>query len=63
MDPTACLRRILAAIVDEDREETIESLSDLLMWLDGGGFLPHLDRIGGVVYAIPEHYPSSGARP
>ena len=42
MDPTATLIRLLNAIADEDREETIAALRDLEGWIENGGFLPNL---------------------
>ena len=42
MDPTACLVRLLNAIVKEtrDRDDAIEAAFDLANWLDGDGLFP-----------------------
>lgn len=38
MDPTACWKRYLEALVERDRREADAALSDLRLWLDRGGF-------------------------
>lgn len=45
MDPTACLRELLDALADEDRDTAVERAEDLRNWLNGGGFLPCVQMI------------------
>jgi hypothetical protein len=40
MDPDACLRRILHAMMDNDRIEAATALADLAHWLAIGGSMP-----------------------
>lgn len=40
MDPDATWQSLRAALQANDRERATELASDLLIWLDGGGFLP-----------------------
>jgi hypothetical protein len=40
MDPDACLRRVLDAFRDGDRDAAYEALEDLLMWVVKDGALP-----------------------
>ena len=58
MDPTACLDRLLQALVDKDRDESIEAAHDLKWWLVRGGFLPEVKRnpiheVGHKSYELP----------
>jgi len=43
MDPTTCLERILTAIVDNDRSETLDALADLHEWIRKRGFFPKVE--------------------
>jgi hypothetical protein len=48
MDPNEALRRFLLACMPavEDRQQAIEALADLVMWIDGHrGFLPDSLRV------------------
>jgi hypothetical protein len=45
MDPTECLRDILAAITCNDRDTVYESTRDLLEWLRKGGALPQVELL------------------
>lgn len=45
MDPTAALRRILEACLDDDRDEVLDAMQDLAGWIEKGGFLPQIERI------------------
>jgi len=40
MDPDACLRLALHAIIDGDRHAAVDALVDLAHWLDRGGHMP-----------------------
>jgi hypothetical protein len=40
MDPDACVRRILDALRDSDRDDLVEALDDLSGWLANGGVMP-----------------------
>lgn len=40
MDPNTCLRRILDALRDADRDEFLEAMIDLFQWVEKGGALP-----------------------
>ena len=40
MDPQACLRRLLDAIQNQDRDEIQYACEDLAEWIAKGGFLP-----------------------
>jgi hypothetical protein len=49
MDPDACLRRIVEACQEGDRDEALSAIEDLRLWIRRGGFLPcreveHLSR-------------------
>lgn len=44
MDPNACMTRLLDAVREHDYFEALNAARDLRGWLDGGGFLPTLDR-------------------
>ena len=45
MDPDACLARLLDALRDGDRDEAIDALDDLRLWLTNGRFLPGDPRV------------------
>jgi DNA-binding GntR family transcriptional regulator len=45
MDPDACLRALLDAFRDGDREAAYQGLEDLLDWCSKGGFLPKDPRL------------------
>jgi len=41
MDPNECLRRVIAAVNDQDREEYDDALEDLYSWAwKNKGFMP-----------------------
>lgn len=40
MDPNACYRRYLRALLMHDADEATAARNDLLVWLDGKGFEP-----------------------
>ena len=40
MDPNECLRLMMEAMKDDDREGVAEHAANLLTWLDNGGFEP-----------------------
>ena len=42
MDPNSALIALLDAIVDKDRDATLEYLSALQEWIEKGGFLPEI---------------------
>lgn len=44
MDPNACLREILEAVADGDRE-VAEKLRDLADWIESGGFMPDCEAV------------------
>jgi hypothetical protein len=46
MDPTVCLRDILARVYMQDREAVLEGLQNLTAWIDNGGFLPTVELLG-----------------
>jgi hypothetical protein len=41
MDPDACLRELLDALNDDDRDTAIERCHNLAEWLASGGFMAH----------------------
>lgn len=45
MDPTECLKQLLLAIADGDRDDTVGYLQDLLEWLEKGGVLPDVNSV------------------
>jgi hypothetical protein len=45
MDPTECLKQLLLAIADGDREDTMGYLQDLNEWLEKGGVLPDVNSV------------------
>jgi hypothetical protein len=40
MEPDACLRRLLFAVMEGDRIEAVIAMEDLVGWIDRGGALP-----------------------
>lgn len=52
MDPTVCLRGLLAAIATDNREGAIEAATNLAHWLASGGFMPKIELLG-----INDHMP------
>lgn len=46
MDPTICLRGLLAAIATDNREGAIEAATDLAAWISSGGFMPKVELLG-----------------
>lgn len=52
MDPDKCLKEILTAIANEDRETARLRMHDLDRWFMNGGYFPsvtvHPWRIGGI---------------
>jgi hypothetical protein len=45
MDPNAALQRFLDACLDNDRDEAEDALEALAGWIQGGGFLPQIERV------------------
>jgi hypothetical protein len=43
----------MKAMLDDDREETLDALRDLTSWIEMGGFLPDVPRL---LYHLAEHY-------
>lgn len=44
MDPTVCLLRALKALLNDDRDESSDSLDELSEWLVRGGFFPDVPK-------------------
>jgi len=42
MDPQACFREFMKAIIERDREATVEHGDNLIGWLSKGGFMPEI---------------------
>jgi len=61
MDPDACLRALLDALRDEDREACYQLLEDLLDWIAKGGFLPADPRLDVGREAAKGNTPTKGS--
>lgn len=48
MDPTAAFIKLIEAHEDDNMIELMEAYQDLNNWLNAGGFLPELSRLGEV---------------
>ena len=45
MDPTECLKQLLLAIADGDKDDTVGYLQDLTEWLQKDGALPDVEQV------------------